>query len=99
MVKYIYIRVCKIQLQILGFAPCQVKRHPVVNIQLFKVERFRHNKMVQSTYKSLQGKSLSFVIFWESFENCQLKTLVRNLSNQDFWANLAYFFPNFGEKL
>ena len=24
---------------------------------------------------------------------------VYNSSSQDFWANFAYFFPNFGEKM
>ena len=30
------------------------------------------------TYKSLQSKSLFFAIFWEIFENCQLKTLLNS---------------------
>ena len=33
------------------------------------------NQNTIETYKSLQAKSLRFAIFWEIFENCQLKTL------------------------
>ena len=52
------------------------------------------------THKSLHHKSLRFAIFWEIFQNCQLKTLLTSKKSSNRYGFLKVFFVTiYGSRL